>query len=284
MPLTEDQLKKLTTELTNMGYNVQGETRFLVSDLVEDLTVGYQANYSRMTENVYHEAWTYQIMQRLKPIMTAVKATGLKDNAAEVKEIVALVRPLGKGTEIDTINFGQRRIAFNFAPSANKHNQDVAGKHIYDYAQDLHLGTVAVRERPCSVFFHSDQWVTSNNRGFAALSLAGKKPTRIRPVPPTSDETNRLSEVTTGLKYGNALNKDVQPGINLPSPSISVTAGPNQPQVLYTIQTATAPSYSMQNETVRSAAKKDYIDTLQDCGVDTTSYAPPAAKVPPAAQ
>jgi cbb3-type cytochrome oxidase cytochrome c subunit len=92
------------------------------------------------------------------------------------------------------ILFGQKRIAPTFARIGSKASDNIRGRSLVDVAADLRSGKLSPDELPIEYFVHEGKRITINNRGLAALRMAGLEPTITRRVKPTQDQTNRLKE------------------------------------------------------------------------------------------
>lgn len=113
----------------------------------------------------------------------------------------------------DSVWFGQARIDANFSTKSDVPSY-LRGRPIADVAGDLRAGRLSPNDIPITAFEHEGQLVTVNNRGLAALSEGGLRPTNLSVVSKESVSRNvlrRLNETPTALGEG------------LPSPNIAIT-------------------------------------------------------------
>jgi hypothetical protein len=100
------------------------------------------------------------------------------------------------------LKFSQKRANAKFSDAATVNNAAtsalVAGRPVTAVAADLTAGTIEPEQIPVQVFIHNGDVVSINNRGLAALSLAGMRPVNIIFVPeaPTAIR-NRIGESDT---------------------------------------------------------------------------------------
>jgi hypothetical protein len=108
-----------------------------------------------------------------------------------VSELGLLVH--NTGCQADIL-FGQKRIGERFRLEGP--NPDLAGRTLEEVASDLRIGLLTPDDIPIGVFQDpvTKSLVTVNNRGLAALTMAGLKPSIITHVPLTGDIMERLSE------------------------------------------------------------------------------------------
>jgi RHS repeat-associated protein len=127
------------------------------------------------------------------------------------------------GTE--PVLFGQARIGGDFSTKADVPAY-LRGRPLADVSAELRAGTLSPDAIPITAFEREGQLVTVNNRGLAALSDAGFRPTNLTIVDKGSlsaDVLARLDEVPSAL------------GSTLPWPSIAVTPSRLDWTVLRTI-------------------------------------------------
>jgi hypothetical protein len=91
------------------------------------------------------------------------------------------------------IFFGQKRIAPTFREYSEASDL-IRGQRIEDVARALREGKLSADDLPIEYFIHNGQKIAVNNRGYAALRMAGLKPTITRQVPATSKLLRRLEE------------------------------------------------------------------------------------------
>ena len=100
------------------------------------------------------------------------------------------------------LKFSQKRANAKFSDAATVNNAAtsalVASRPVSAVAADLVAGTLRPDQIPVQVFIHNGDVVAINNRGLAALSLAGMRPVNIIFVPqaPTAIQ-NRIGESDT---------------------------------------------------------------------------------------
>ena len=100
------------------------------------------------------------------------------------------------------LKFSQKRANAKFSDAATVNNAAtsalVASRPVSAVAADLVAGTLRPDQIPVQVFLHNGDVVAINNRGLAALSLAGMRPVNIIFVPhaPTAIQ-NRIGESDT---------------------------------------------------------------------------------------
>jgi RHS repeat-associated protein len=118
------------------------------------------------------------------------------------------------------VYFGQRRVAPNFRAGESSAPDYIYGRSIDHVAQDLRQGVLAPDQIRIEAFMYQGKLVTTNNRGLAALSKAGLRPTNVVVRQPTPAELARLRE--PGLFKGQTL----------PGASIAVTPGQRDLSIL----------------------------------------------------
>ena len=94
------------------------------------------------------------------------------------------------------ILFGQRRIG-RFFGSQRDTPEYLRGRSIYEVAARLRRGSLRTEQIRVDVFpnpINPNELIELNNRGLAALSLAGRRPTNVRLRIPTPQELRRLAE------------------------------------------------------------------------------------------
>lgn len=112
----------------------------------------------------------------------------------------------GRGAEGERVLFGQARISPHFSPAGRV--PELRGRHIEDVANDLRSGRLSPGVFNIRAWNEGGQLVSENNRGLAALSLAGMRPQRgvnLTVVPRSQiggDVLDRLNEVNV---FGEAL-------------------------------------------------------------------------------
>lgn len=111
------------------------------------------------------------------------------------------------------LKFSQKRANARFSSAATIHNEEtsrlVAGKRVTKVAEKLRAGTITPDQIPVRVFFHNGELIAINNRGLAALSLAGFRPTNVIFEPaPEQDLRNRLGESDTFSGAGTITSPD----------------------------------------------------------------------------
>ena len=100
----------------------------------------------------------------------------------------------GTPCSLDEILFGQKRIAERFRDYGP--NPLLAGRSVLDVANDLKLGTLTPDDIEIFVFRYKGRLYAESNRGLAALSLAGKRPTVVTEIlNPASALTDRVDEM-----------------------------------------------------------------------------------------
>jgi RHS repeat-associated protein len=92
------------------------------------------------------------------------------------------------------ILFGQKRIAPTFR-TYSEASELIRGQTIVDVAEGLKSGQISPNELPIDYFVKNGQRIAVNNRGLAALRLAGLEPAVVREVPETAKLIKRLSEL-----------------------------------------------------------------------------------------
>ena len=97
--------------------------------------------------------------------------------------------PRGEGPLL----FGQKRVSPTFRMYSDASDQ-IRGRSVIDVAASLKSGELSANELPIEFFVHEGQRITVNNRGLAALRLAGMEPTLLRQVPSTAKLLARLRE------------------------------------------------------------------------------------------
>jgi hypothetical protein len=146
-------------------------------------------------------------------------------------------KDLGSADQVGTqseppVLFGQARIGENFSRGP-KVPSNLSGRPLADVSADLRALRMSPDEIPIQAFEHDGQLVTVNNRGLAALSDAGFRPTNLSIVDRSTlpdSVLERLLEIPTALGGG------------LPSPSIAVTKSMVDWKVIRTITIAEASS------------------------------------------
>lgn len=99
------------------------------------------------------------------------------------------------------------------------------GRALRDVADDLKAGRLHPDQLEVKYFIHPEtgQRIAESNRTLAALSMAGKKPTRVREVPVSSELLSRLDEPPL-RRHGEVFS---QPGRAIP-----VTPGQNDNTII----------------------------------------------------
>ena len=91
--------------------------------------------------------------------------------------------------------FGQKRIAPTFRRDGP--NSSIAGRRLVDVAEDLRLGKLTSDDIEIFAFRHPEtgELIAESNRGLAALTMAGLRPTRITMInTPSGKALKRLTE------------------------------------------------------------------------------------------
>ena len=150
--------------------------------------------------------------------ITGIGATGLgatatmeAENAEE--ELPATIPAAAEAAEPPSVWFGQARIGPKFSTKPDVPGY-LSARPIADVAAELHAGKLSPDDIPITAFELEGQLVTVNNRGLAALSEAGLRPTNMTVIGKSDvplSVMRRLLETPTALGEG------------LPSPSIAVT-------------------------------------------------------------
>jgi len=99
----------------------------------------------------------------------------------------------------------------------------IRGRSIVEVAEDLQLGRISPDELPISYFVYEGQRIAVNNRGLAALRLAGMEPTIIQEVPAIPKLVSRLAE------------KPIDSAHRFPGTRIAVTGNKDGAGHLFTI-------------------------------------------------
>jgi hypothetical protein len=107
------------------------------------------------------------------------------------RERTAMLRQKIYGGE--EVLFGQRRVGRKFRDDSDAPDY-LRGRSIYDVASDLKSGKIKPNQIRIEAFEHQGKLVAATNRGLAALSLAGFKPTNILKRVASEDELNRLKD------------------------------------------------------------------------------------------
>jgi hypothetical protein len=118
----------------------------------------------------------------------------VKGGAALLKVAPAAAGALRSGAVEGSILFGQKRIAPTFRLLGSKASDAIRGKTLVEVAEGLRNGAISADELPIEYFVRSGQRIAVNNRGLAALRMAGMEPTITREVVMTQDLFERLSE------------------------------------------------------------------------------------------
>ncbi|GAA4800316.1 hypothetical protein GCM10023307_28410 [Lysobacter hankyongensis] len=138
----------------------------------------------------------------------ATRVASSAPDAASVEMFRQLNRELGK-----TVLFGQKLIGKTFASIGSDAPDYIRRRTIYEVASDLSDGLLTSDDILIHAFRSGDDLISLNNRGLAALSLAGLKPTKIIEVIPSRQELKRLLEMP------------IRPDLSIPGPRIAVTRG-----------------------------------------------------------
>jgi len=91
------------------------------------------------------------------------------------------------------ILFGQKRIAPNFREYSEA-SEAIRGRSLVEVADDLMAKRISPNELPIEYFVHKGQRIAVNNRGLAALRMAGMEPTITRQVQSNEKLRERLYE------------------------------------------------------------------------------------------
>ena len=91
------------------------------------------------------------------------------------------------------ILFGQKRVAPTFR-TYSEASDLIRGKTLVEVAEGLKAGHISPSDLPVEDFIQNGQRIAVNNRGLAALRMAGLEPTVVREVPKTTDLLARLAE------------------------------------------------------------------------------------------
>jgi hypothetical protein len=110
----------------------------------------------------------------------------------------ALATRIGRGggaelAEEGLISFGQKRIAPTFRLYSEA-SESIRGRSLVEVAEGLKAGNISPNELPVSYFVHEGKKIAVNNRGLAALRMAGMEPTIATRVPATTELLERLAE------------------------------------------------------------------------------------------
>ena len=92
------------------------------------------------------------------------------------------------------LKFGQKRIAPNFRKVSPGH-PDILGKPIAEVAEMLKTGALSADDIPIYYFVRNGEAIAVNNRGLAALTMAGKKVSKMERVDPRPEWLARLDEL-----------------------------------------------------------------------------------------
>jgi hypothetical protein len=100
------------------------------------------------------------------------------------------------------LKFSQKRANARFSSAATVHNEAtnalVGARLVSEVAQDLRNGTIVPSAITVQVFERGGDLIAINNRGLAALSLAGMRPVTVVPVAnPSAEILGRLGESDT---------------------------------------------------------------------------------------
>lgn len=129
------------------------------------------------------------------------------------------IDPLGLSC---TILFGQKRIAPTFRDIGSEASSKIRGKLLTEVADGLRHGHISPDDLPIHYFIDSaGNRVAINNRGLAALRMAGMEPTITKQVTPSKKELNRLLE------------KPIDRSYKIPGDRIPVTANKDGSGLLY---------------------------------------------------
>ena len=123
------------------------------------------------------------------------------------------------------ILFGQRRIAAHFRSIDADIPEYLRGRALKDVAADLKVGKLHPDQLEVKYFVHPEtgQKIAESNRTLAALSMAGKKPTKVREVPMTAELAGRLREPPM-RHHGEVF--------SMPGRAVPVTQGQNDLKVI----------------------------------------------------
>ncbi|HLL05053.1 MAG TPA: DUF6531 domain-containing protein [Myxococcaceae bacterium] len=126
----------------------------------------------------------------------------------------------------ECIHFGQRRIGPQFQFVNSDAPDYIRGRLLTDVAEDIRAGKLSPDDIIVQYFRdpRSGLWVAANNRGLAAISLAGRSPTLTEEIIPTQAHLNRLWD------------PPLKGFPQLPSRVVPVTEGPNNTAVLYVVE------------------------------------------------
>ena len=146
-------------------------------------------NYGRAT---FYAIMTVGDALIVKSLVVGVGKAGVKAAGA------ALLTRAGRtgGAELaeeGLIHFGQKRIAPTFR-LYSEGSELIRGRSLVDVAEDLKAGVISPNDLPVSYFVEGGKKIAVNNRGLAALRLAGMEPTIASKVPATSELLARLAE------------------------------------------------------------------------------------------
>jgi len=205
--------------------------------LYDDIFNRYYLEYDEMA-NEYRRAWNTVILHRL----THMRVPSDKSEALKKMREKWNVLAAGQLANIGSIEFGQIRVAGNFAGAANVNQNaivgfppQIVGRPLQVFADDMRTtaaGGDGLRsdQIPVQIFVHNGKWIAKNNRGYALHCMAGVMPLRLWPGQESVDERNRLSESwdASGIRYASKNTKrlDKVPR-TLPSTEMPLTNGSN---------------------------------------------------------
>ena len=121
--------------------------------------------------------------------------------------------------------FGQKRADPNFSTKPGVPDY-LKGRSLQDVAADLRSGRLSANQIRIEAFAYDGVLVSTNTRGLAALSLAGKRPTNIQLV-----DCNDLSENTK-----NRLKEITPYGDTLPATKIAITEDRQGKMIRYPVE------------------------------------------------
>ncbi len=121
--------------------------------------------------------------------------------------------------------FGQKRADPYFSTKPEVPDY-LKGRSLIDVSKDLRKGIMTANQIRIEAFEYNGVLVSTNTRGLAALSLAGKRPTNVTVIP---------NEALSRRKK-NRLNERTLLGDRLPAARIPVTESRNNLDYLYIVE------------------------------------------------
>jgi RHS repeat-associated protein len=146
-------------------------------------------NYGRAT---FYAVMTISDVFMVKSLWAGIGKAGVRAAGT------ALATRIGRGggaelAEEGLISFGQKRIAPTFRLYSEA-SESIRGRSLVEVAEGLKAGNISPNELPVSYFVHEGKKIAVNNRGLAALRMAGMEPTIATRVPATTELLERLAE------------------------------------------------------------------------------------------